>query len=307
MDKETLIAYIQTERARGVADADIKTELLTKGWSEEMVSIELGENTKNSSALPPVMELISASFSELWRNIWKSFLIMLLPFLVAVTFGFMGGAGMILSGSQFDATPGVIVLTVVMVVIAGLFSLVSTIMLVKQIENNWTLTFEEALKRSFPLLLPLLFVSILGSIAVLGGILLLIIPGIVAALWFVFTQTAVIIDEKRGLSALLYSKKLVTENFSIIFKYFIVAVLLVMLVSFIAGLIPVAEMFIGFFTTPFMLIFTVRVYAIIKKQQTETAREESRTAVYALLAVGTLLIIGILCLLLFGLLVLPPL
>ena len=42
MDTEQLTSYVATERARGVADADIRTQLLTTGWKEEDANTALG-------------------------------------------------------------------------------------------------------------------------------------------------------------------------------------------------------------------------------------------------------------------------
>ena len=42
MDTEQLTSYVATERTRGVADADIKTQLLATGWKEVDVNLALG-------------------------------------------------------------------------------------------------------------------------------------------------------------------------------------------------------------------------------------------------------------------------
>ena len=92
MDKQTLINYVKGERTRGVRDEDIRVELLAKGWADMMIT-EVIENINTSplAILPSVAELIKNSFDELWRNIWKSFLIMVLPIVLVGSLGFVGG------------------------------------------------------------------------------------------------------------------------------------------------------------------------------------------------------------------------
>ncbi len=68
---------------------------------------------------------------------------------------------------------------------------------------------KEELKGVARLIWPAIFTSILGGLAVLGGIILLIIPGIIFSVWFAFGTYAVAMDGKRGAEALSWSKNLV--------------------------------------------------------------------------------------------------
>lgn len=67
----------------------------------------------------------------------------------------------------------------------------------------------DSVKRGFASLLPLFWTSILCFLAVMGGFILLIIPGILFALWFGLYQHVVVIERIRGLAALRRSKQLV--------------------------------------------------------------------------------------------------
>lgn len=67
----------------------------------------------------------------------------------------------------------------------------------------------DSIKRGFSSLLPLIWTSILYTLAVMGGFILLIIPGILFALWFGLYQHVVVIERTRGLAALKRSKQLV--------------------------------------------------------------------------------------------------
>lgn len=59
-------------------------------------------------------------------------------------------------------------------------------------------------------ILPLLWVSALTGLAVFGGTLLLIIPGIIFAVWFTFGSVINVLEGTRGAAALKQSKQLVS-------------------------------------------------------------------------------------------------
>jgi len=65
------------------------------------------------------------------------------------------------------------------------------------------------LKTASKLILPVAWVSILTGLAVFGGILLVVIPGIIFAIWFSFSYYGASIDGKHGTEAMKYSKHLV--------------------------------------------------------------------------------------------------
>lgn len=67
----------------------------------------------------------------------------------------------------------------------------------------------DMLKASVPLIIQSVIVSILSALAVLGGLLLFIIPGIIFSIWFAFAVYALVLDGKRNVSALVASKALV--------------------------------------------------------------------------------------------------
>ena len=70
----------------------------------------------------------------------------------------------------------------------------------------------EALKHGLRRLIPLLWTNLLMMLAIFGGCLLLIIPGILFALWFGLAQQVVVIEGVSGPAALGRSKKLVRKH-----------------------------------------------------------------------------------------------
>lgn len=75
--------------------------------------------------------------------------------------------------------------------------------------KNETADVEGLYKTSWSKFWPLVLVSVLVGLAVLGGTILFIIPGIIFAVWFSFANYFLILEDKRGIEALKASKKLV--------------------------------------------------------------------------------------------------
>jgi hypothetical protein len=70
----------------------------------------------------------------------------------------------------------------------------------------------EALRKGLTKILPLIGTGILMYLAVMGGFILLIIPGILFALWFGLAQHTVVLENLSGVKALSRSKELVRPN-----------------------------------------------------------------------------------------------
>lgn len=68
---------------------------------------------------------------------------------------------------------------------------------------------EAALKKIWPVLL----VAALTALVVLGGFILLIIPGIIFSIWYAFSYYEAVLNDMRGLAALKKSKELVAGRF----------------------------------------------------------------------------------------------
>lgn len=265
MDKQTLLSYVATERRRGVRDEDIKTELITKGWAELLIRDVLADSAGTQLAvLPAISLLLKSSFDELWRNIWKAFLIMVLPMTLVGLLGFSGGVSMVLAPNPTTLLGGggLVLLGVILMCIV---TFVSTIMLIKEIVSNWTLSYSAAFSSALPHIFPLLIVAFLSSFAILGGFAVFIIPGFIASIWFSFAQISSVVDNKRGIAALLYSKALVHGNLGNVFAYYMIVGILVIITNFIVGLIPVVGQFVTLLATPFMLIFSVHLYQALKR------------------------------------------
>ena len=81
---------------------------------------------------------------------------------------------------------------------------------------------KETFSSSSDLIWPVIYASFLVTIIVLGGSLLLIIPGIIFTVWYSFAFYAVIFENARGFNALKSSKSLVVGRWwPIVWRLFI--------------------------------------------------------------------------------------
>lgn len=123
------------------------------------------------------------------------------------------------------------------------------------------LNLREALQRGKGMILPLVWVSFLITFIVCGGYLLLIIPGIIFSVWFVFGQFVLVKDEARGMGALLKSREYVRD------QWFNVAIrlLLIWAVSGIIGAIPLAGPFLSIAFFPYVMIFQYLIFRDLRQ------------------------------------------
>jgi hypothetical protein len=96
----------------------------------------------------------------------------------------------------------------------------------------------EAMKVGLRRFLPLIGTSILFSLVVMGGMILLIIPGILFAIWFGLYQHVVVLEGLVGQKALARSKKLVTPYWATFLALGLIMWIISMAAEFGPELIP---------------------------------------------------------------------
>ncbi len=159
-----------------------------------------------------VKDIISKSIG-LYKDNSRLFLqyifVLFIPVFVSLLIGaFLGTEGQL---NAFNTMTGIVLfVTFIVIYIASIWvslGFVRTIAL--RYEGKPGLEVKEALQWAAPLLWPAIFASILAGLAILGGFILLIIPGIIFSVWFSFVFYAVALDDKRGKEAIKFSKHLV--------------------------------------------------------------------------------------------------
>ncbi len=93
-------------------------------------------------------------------------------------------------------------------------------------------------KRAFQRILPLIGTWILVGLAIMGGMLLLVVPGILAAFWFTLATQVVVIEGVGGLAAMKRSKQLMAGNIGTVFVLGLLVGLINGGITFAANFIP---------------------------------------------------------------------
>ncbi len=100
-------------------------------------------------------------------------------------------------------------------------------------------------------------VSILTGLIIILGLLLIIIPGLVFAVWFSFAGMLVVVDNQGVLAAIRKSKQLISGYFWQVIGRYLIFGLIAFLVSFVLEYIPVIGPVIWIFFSPFFVLFQI--------------------------------------------------
>ncbi len=95
-----------------------------------------------------------------------------------------------------------------------------------------------SVKQAFRRVLPLIWTWFLVGLAIMGGMILCVVPGILASFWFSLATQVVVIEGAAGLAAMKRSKQLMAGNIG---NFFVLGLLIGIInagAGFGAGLIP---------------------------------------------------------------------
>ncbi len=96
----------------------------------------------------------------------------------------------------------------------------------------------ESIKVGLSRLLPLFWTTILMVLAIMGGFMLLIIPGFLCMFWFSLSTHVVVLEGISGGAALGRSKKLMSGNINTVFVLGILMAAIGAGIGMVAGLVP---------------------------------------------------------------------
>lgn len=124
------------------------------------------------------------------------------------------------------------------ILVIGFASYLSTVAFLAMIVRK--LHAKDAWRSAWSVAIPLIGVGILVSLAELGGIILLLIPGIIAYVHLLFTMIIVVAEDKRGFDALVASWEYVRGNAWKVFWRMLVLGVMIAIIGAIVGAILAA-------------------------------------------------------------------
>lgn len=301
MDNQKLFAYLRQQLQNGKTKEQITQELINAGWKQEDInngfaSLNSPSNTPTSEnhtmgPLPSINSLFSESFELLKKRIMVMFLSYLFPFLALIATILVAGVltfGIYKANSIAGIIAGVILgLTIFAayfytIVLATASQLVA---LRDSHENTGTI---ENLKRSRLVMWNVFLVGLIQGLVVMGGFILLVIPGLILMVWYGFSSVIMVTEGKKGRSALAQSKAYVNGRSWHVFG----RVILLYLVCFIPYIIlqivgamnkgnPVVtvivvilSVIIQIFFTFYNLAFLYTLYIQLKNTSSQTNHEQ---------------------------------
>jgi hypothetical protein len=114
---------------------------------------------------------------------------------------------------NFFTNPAILLLMVLIFVISSVINLGYSKYIYQKFLGKDEVSIKESLGFAIDNFFPYLFASILVGLSVFGGLLLLVIPGLIFAVWFIFFTVVFIGEDLRGTAALKRSKDLVKGYF----------------------------------------------------------------------------------------------
>jgi len=185
--------------------------------------------------LPSVRNLLSRSW-ELYRANAKKFLIILVvPFVVSLV------ASLLLRPLDdpsvvFPDSLGLLVAGLLLNIIAAIVTIIAEIAIIYSIDDP-AKSASEAFRKGLSRFFPFIWVGILTALAVLGGFILLIIPGLIFAVWFSFSYFVLLFEDRRGIAALKQSKHYVQGYFWQVVGRTLALLIVVVITVIVVGLI----------------------------------------------------------------------
>lgn len=134
---------------------------------------------------------------------------------------------------------------------------------------------EESFRKAWPKIASYFWINLLSGLAVLVGLILVIIPGIIFAVWFVFSNYVLVVEGKKGTSALSRSKELVQGNWLAVFGRIAFMGVVGMVIGGVLGLVPfLGPLLTNLLLTPFSVVFFYMLYEDLKQEPEENPEPE---------------------------------
>ncbi|MEK7138393.1 MAG: hypothetical protein AAB787_02690 [Patescibacteria group bacterium] len=164
-------------------------------------------------------------------------------------------------------------------------------------------SFSNAYKSSFGFFFSFIWVSILSYLAVFGGTLLLIVPGIIISILLFFPSYSLFTDEKKGLDTLVFSWYYVRNYKLAVIGRLALLGLVMLAVSIVAGIFSFFSSEVSEFLSalisavyyPIFIIFAFLVYESLQKLSpppTPEEEEKIRGRVKIFLILGIIAIVA---------------
>jgi len=329
-----LLDFIKYQFGQGIDQISLTKMLTENGWDQKdieeafslvssIISPPLQEQsqppqtqTPSITSLPAATELLANAWQILKQRFWTVSGILSIPFIpyliLFVLAGLLAFGSLIFANKPSPEPSGVPIMppldlkTMLPFIILYILSILayifiaswSQIALLYTIKNNKeNIGIRQSYKKALRKILPYWWTLFLLGLVVTGGLMLLLIPGIIFIIWFMFAAYILILEDTGGLNALLKSREYVEGHWwGVLWRYIFIMVFFIIILVIPNLIIQLLKLtFLNFIfslityfvVTPLIVIYTFLLYdslRMLKGQFTFVPAKKSRT-VFALVAV----------------------
>ncbi len=162
--------------------------------------------------LKTATEIVSDSW-HLYTNNWRKLLPYLaIIFIPTLVLSLLGVISLYLEVWMPESSMATNMLIMLVLAASFVLNLWASIAMAKALSTHLTgqsVAWKENFSSSSHLIWPFIYTSLLMGLIVMGGFVLLFVPGLIFAVWYNFYFYSLIFENKRGMSALATSKSLV--------------------------------------------------------------------------------------------------
>ena len=303
-----------------------KIDSVNNGEKYNPASSFASSSSQPVASLKKPTELLSEAW-KLYKARWKTFLgimiapilLMLLTFLV---FGIIAlGIGLLGSFISGSSIVNIVIYLVVFILLLALFLAIIIIQFWSQValifaikDSGENIGIKESYKRGWRKIKPFFWVLILSGLIVMGGYVFFVIPGIIFGIWFSFAIFIVVVEDLKGMNAILKSREYVRNYWwqvlwrglflaAVIISAFVVVFIIVFILASIFTLIAkpspflveavkeifnLAGNFASIIIVPFTVAYSFLIYNDLKKIKGDFEFKPSVKAKRFFITVGVL-------------------
>jgi hypothetical protein len=211
------IKAIKERLELGYKEEEIKAEFLQAGYDEDAISSMLTQARVNSDTVQPVPAPVQLSLPGVYTLVvsslkyvvsrWDLFLLVSIPAVFVAVIALVTGVNTLEPGMPAEPPLAVTIASFVNSVLTIIISIMAFYIVAfsKERRVNFTEAYNWVKTHGFAFL----WVGILAYFAVLGGFMLLVIPGIIVSTYLVFSHLVLVREEHKGMDALIRSRALV--------------------------------------------------------------------------------------------------
>lgn len=231
------------------------------------------------NSLPGIGDLLSRTWQIYKERIWVFLGIMILPVFINLGIALFSG-GLFISVSGPERLPPLLTIWLpvmpIFVLIAIIINIWAPVALLYAIkERKEKIRIKESFVKGWRRIISYFWISLLVGLIILGGFLLLIIPGIIFIIWFSLATYVLVAEDLTGTRALSRSKQLVSGYWwKVLWRFLIIGIIVIvifLIINFISksvGIpreINVFSIIISLFFAPFATTYGFLLYEDLRK------------------------------------------